>query len=125
MIGQSLPEVLVKVARILAVVLLALVIVTALVLLVRGIRGEAVTVSGNAQGEQVRSEVVYQPFPTAVVPLLAALACLFVEAQAARRLALLATLVDLALGLVLWANYDIGGAQWQFTEKVALFAGFN
>jgi len=59
------------------------------------------------------------------VPLLAAVACLFVEAQTARRLALLATLADLALGLVLWANYDVGGAQWQFTERAALFAGFN
>ncbi len=59
------------------------------------------------------------------VPLLAAVACLFVEAQTARRLALLATLADLALGLLLWANYDVGGAQWQFTERAALFAGFN
>ena len=60
-----------------------------------------------------------------LVPLIAALACLFVEAPAARRIALLATLIDLALGLVLWVNYDIGGAQWQFTERAPLFAGFQ
>jgi len=27
--------------------------------------------------------------------------------------------------MILWANYDIGGAQWQFTENAALFAGFS
>ncbi|MEO6092631.1 MAG: NADH-quinone oxidoreductase subunit M [Novosphingobium sp.] len=60
-----------------------------------------------------------------LVPLLGAVACLGVRAPAARAIALGATLVDLALGIVLWANYDIGGAQWQFVEKVPLFAGFN
>jgi NADH-quinone oxidoreductase subunit M len=60
-----------------------------------------------------------------LVPLLGAVACLFAEAKAARWIALLATLADLALGVVLWLNYDIGGAQWQFTERVALFAGFD
>ena len=60
-----------------------------------------------------------------LVPLAAAIACLFVEAKAARTLALAATLIDLALGILLWANYDIGGAQWQFTERVELFAGFS
>ena len=59
------------------------------------------------------------------VPLLGALACLFASADNARRIALAATLIELALGIVLWAQYDIGGAQWQFTERVALFAGFN
>ncbi len=39
--------------------------------------------------------------------------------------ALLATLIDLALGIILWANFDIGGAQWQFTERANLFAGFE
>ena len=39
--------------------------------------------------------------------------------------ALVATLINLALGIVLWANYDIGGAQWQFTERADLFAGFD
>ncbi|MCK9541861.1 MAG: NADH-quinone oxidoreductase subunit M [Novosphingobium sp.] len=60
-----------------------------------------------------------------LVPLVGGAACLFVEAGAARRIALAATLVDFLLGVVLWANFDIGGPQWQFTERAALFAGFN
>ena len=40
-----------------------------------------------------------------------------VGAAAARWIALVATLVDLALGIVLWAAYDLGGAQWQFVEQ--------
>lgn len=60
-----------------------------------------------------------------LVPLLAGVACLFVEAKAARTIALAATLIDLALGVVLWLNFDIGGPQWQFTEHAPLFAGFN
>ena len=60
-----------------------------------------------------------------LVPLLAAVACLLVEAKAARTIALVATLIDFALGVLLWANYDVGGAQWQFVEKVPLFAGFS
>ncbi|WP_435417506.1 NADH-quinone oxidoreductase subunit M [Parerythrobacter aurantius] len=60
-----------------------------------------------------------------LVPLAAAAVCFFVNAQTARMLALGATLIDLALGIVLWANYDIGGAQWQFTEQANLFAGFE
>jgi NADH-quinone oxidoreductase subunit M len=27
--------------------------------------------------------------------------------------------------VVLWANYDVGGAQWQFVERAPIFAGFN
>ena len=60
-----------------------------------------------------------------LVPLVAALACLFAEAKAARVMALAATLINLALGVLLWVNYDIGGAQWQFTERAELFAGFS
>ena len=60
-----------------------------------------------------------------LVPLLAAVACLMVEARTARWIALLATLIDFALGIVLWANYDVGGAQWQFVERASLFAGFE
>jgi len=59
------------------------------------------------------------------VPLAGALACLFTGAKAARTIALAATLVDLALGVLLWASYDIGGAQWQFVERAPLFAGFS
>ena len=59
------------------------------------------------------------------VPLAAALTCLFVSASQARVFALAATLADLALGILLWANYDTGGAQWQFVEHLPLFAGFS
>jgi NADH-quinone oxidoreductase subunit M len=54
------------------------------------------------------------------VPLLAALACLFVRAESARWVALGATLLNLALGVLLWANYQPGGPQWQFVENVPL-----
>ncbi|MFC7537002.1 NADH-quinone oxidoreductase subunit M [Sphingomonas sp. GCM10030256] len=54
------------------------------------------------------------------IPLLAALACLFVKAPAARALALGATLADLALGVLLWLNYQPGGPQWQFVENVSI-----
>ena len=60
-----------------------------------------------------------------LVPLIAAVACLLANATLARRIALAATLIDLALGILLWATYDIGGAQWQFTERAQLFAGFS
>ncbi|MFA7595906.1 MAG: NADH-quinone oxidoreductase subunit M [Novosphingobium sp.] len=60
-----------------------------------------------------------------LVPLTAAVVCLFAEAKAARTIALAATLVDLVLGIVLWANFDIGGAQWQFVERAPIFAGFS
>ncbi|GAB5347481.1 NADH-quinone oxidoreductase subunit M [Alteriqipengyuania sp. 357] len=59
------------------------------------------------------------------VPLVAAVLCLFSNATNARWIALIATLVDLALGIALWLNFDIGGAQWQFTERANLFAGFE
>lgn len=60
-----------------------------------------------------------------LVPLAAAVACLKADAPAARLIALGATLVDLALGVVLWLNFDVGGAQWQFVERAPLFAGFQ
>jgi len=60
-----------------------------------------------------------------LVPLVGGLACFFLDAKAARVVALAATLIDLALGIALWASYDIGGAQWQFVEKAPLFAGFS
>jgi len=60
-----------------------------------------------------------------LVPMIGALACLFVGAKSARMIALVATLIDLALGIVLWANFDIGGAQWQFVERAPLFSQFQ
>ncbi len=57
------------------------------------------------------------------VPTAAAIACLYLSAENARRVALAATLVDLALGVLLWATFQQGeGApQWQFQEFVPLF----
>ena len=60
-----------------------------------------------------------------LVPLVGAVASLVAGNRAARSIALVATLIDLALGIVLWSQYDIGGAQWQFVERVPLFAGFS
>ena len=60
-----------------------------------------------------------------LVPLVAGVLCLLVSAQAARTIALIATLIDLALGVVLWTQFEIGGPQWQFQENLALFAGFS
>ena len=59
-----------------------------------------------------------------LVPLVGALACLS-AGSASRVIALAATLVTFALGVVLWANYEIGGAQWQFQERYELVAGFS
>jgi NADH-quinone oxidoreductase subunit M len=59
-----------------------------------------------------------------LVPLVAGVVCLLVSDQAARNTALIATLVNLALGVVLWLNFDIGGARWQFQESFPLFQGF-
>ena len=58
------------------------------------------------------------------IPAFAAIACLFVEAQAARWIALGATLLDLLLGILLWASFQIGGPQWQFVEFVPVFGRF-
>ncbi|MES2095800.1 MAG: NADH-quinone oxidoreductase subunit M [Pseudomonadota bacterium] len=55
------------------------------------------------------------------VPAVAAVACLFVNASNARWLALAATMIDLFLGVILWSQFQVGGAQWQFVEKVPLF----
>jgi NADH-quinone oxidoreductase subunit M len=60
-----------------------------------------------------------------LVPLVGAVAVLKAGREQARMIALVATLVDAVLGAVLWAKFDIGGAPWQFTERAALFAGFE
>jgi NADH-quinone oxidoreductase subunit M len=60
------------------------------------------------------------------VPMIAAIVCLFVSANTARMLALAATLIDFVLGIMLWMNYDIGGAQWQFVEHApGIFGPFG
>jgi NADH-quinone oxidoreductase subunit M len=60
-----------------------------------------------------------------VIPLAAAIACLCVSANTARWIALLATLADLALGILLWTEYQLGGQQWQFQELAHLFGRFS
>ncbi|MDO6412936.1 NADH-quinone oxidoreductase subunit M [Sphingomonas sp. BIUV-7] len=59
------------------------------------------------------------------VPTFAAIACLFADAKAARWIALGATLVDFALGILLWVSYQVGGPQWQFVEHIGLFGSFG
>lgn len=59
------------------------------------------------------------------IPAVAAVACLFLSANNARWLALIATLIDLALGALLWSQFQIGGPQWQFVENRQLFGSFN
>ena len=59
------------------------------------------------------------------VPLIAGIACLFLSPGAARTTALFATLVNLALGVFLWATYEVGGPQWQFTERADIFGPFS
>jgi len=60
------------------------------------------------------------------VPMAGAIACLYASAQSARWIALVATLVDLLLGVVLWLSFDqsIGAPEWQFTEYAPIFGRF-
>ena len=57
------------------------------------------------------------------VPLIAGMIALFLSPNGARWTALIATLIDLALGIYLWTAYDPNGAQWQFVERVPLGGG--
>ena len=59
------------------------------------------------------------------IPLVAAAIALFLNANGARWVALIATLLDFAVGIYLWQAYDPNGPQWQFVEKVALGGGIN
>jgi NADH-quinone oxidoreductase subunit M len=56
-----------------------------------------------------------------LLPIFAGILCLFARPQMARMIALLVTLIELALGILLWVSYDPGGLQWQFTESAMLF----
>ncbi len=60
-----------------------------------------------------------------LLPLVAAGISLFLKARAARWLALIVTLNLLVDGVLLWLNYDVGGAQWQFVEKAPIFGAFG
>ncbi len=57
------------------------------------------------------------------LPLIAGMACLFANASAARWIALVTTLVELAIGVWLWIAYDPGGPQWQFVERLDIGGG--
>ena len=59
------------------------------------------------------------------IPLVAAAIALFLSANGARWLALIATMLDMLLSVYLWVNYDPSGAQWQFVEKIPLGGGIN
>ncbi len=58
------------------------------------------------------------------LPLAAAVACMWLSANGARWMALGTTLACLALGILLWASYEVGGAQWQFVERFGLVGPF-
>jgi NADH-quinone oxidoreductase subunit M len=60
------------------------------------------------------------------VPTVAAIACLYASDANARRIALAATLIDFALGILLWVTFDqsAGAPQWQFQENLPLFGRF-
>ena len=60
-----------------------------------------------------------------IVPLVAGVLCLFVKAEGARWLALIGTLIDLAISIYAWVQYNPDGPQWQFVEKYAIGGGVN
>ena len=59
------------------------------------------------------------------VPLVAGVLCLFVRAEGARWIALIATLLDLAVSAYLWIAFDPNGAQWQFVENIPIGGGVH
>jgi NADH-quinone oxidoreductase subunit M len=59
------------------------------------------------------------------IPLAAGVLCLLVKDEGARWIALVATLIDLALSIYLWGNYNPDGPQWQFQELHPLGGGVN
>ncbi len=56
-----------------------------------------------------------------ILPVVAAILCLFSTARSARAIALVATLINLAFGIWLWTQYVPDTLQWQFKENVVLF----
>ena len=59
------------------------------------------------------------------IPLLAGAIVLFLKPEGARWVALVATLLDLALSIYLWVAFDPNGPQWQFVEKVPIGGPIN
>jgi NADH-quinone oxidoreductase subunit M len=60
-----------------------------------------------------------------LLPVVAAVLSLFLSDRAARWASLGTTLILFALGIVLWAQYEIGGPQWQFVESAPVFGRFS
>jgi NADH-quinone oxidoreductase subunit M len=59
------------------------------------------------------------------LPLLGAVLCLFVKENGARWIALIATMLELGLSILLWVNFNPDGPQWQFVEEFPLSGGIN
>src|SRR5439155_16963798 len=59
------------------------------------------------------------------IPLIAGGIALFLNASGARWVALIATFIDFALSIELWANFDPNGPQWQFVENLSLGGGIG
>jgi NADH-quinone oxidoreductase subunit M len=59
------------------------------------------------------------------VPLVAGALCLVAKPDSARWIALIATLIDLAIAVWLWIAFDPNGAQWQFVENVPIGGGVS
>src|SRR5215204_2546919 len=59
------------------------------------------------------------------LPLIPAIIALFLSANGARWIALITTLLSLALGIWLWAEFDPSGAQWQFIERFGAGGGIS
>jgi NADH-quinone oxidoreductase subunit M len=59
------------------------------------------------------------------LPLIAGVLCLFVSANAARWIALIATLACLEIGIDIWLMFDPAGPQWQFVENQPIGGGVN
>ena len=59
------------------------------------------------------------------LPLLGAVLCLFVKEHGARWIALVTTMLELALSIYLWVQFNPDGPQWQFQEFKALGGGIN
>ncbi|HTU12762.1 MAG TPA: NADH-quinone oxidoreductase subunit M [Allosphingosinicella sp.] len=59
------------------------------------------------------------------LPVLGAIACLLTDAAKARWIALLTTLGVFVLAIGMWATFQVGGPQWQFTEYQTLFGKFS
>ncbi|HEX5238607.1 MAG TPA: NADH-quinone oxidoreductase subunit M [Sphingomicrobium sp.] len=58
------------------------------------------------------------------LPFVGAVLCLLVKPQPARWIALIATLLELALSISLWVAYNPNGARWQFVEDHPLAGNF-